>query len=513
MTKKKPQDPFIGKTLGDYKLTSVLATGGMARIYVGKDINLGREAAVKVLTQEMIESDSFLRERFLREARAVAVLDHPNIIPIFQYGEEEDFYFLVMKLVRGRDFADEIGDLQRQGERMTIKRMLHILSQTAAALDAAHEAGIIHRDVKPSNILLEEETDRAILTDFGLVLQQTEIDKTMGTAFGTPRYISPEQALASESVVPQSDIYSLGVIVYEIVTGSQVFRADTAMQIALSHISEPPPAPTTINPDISKAVEREILKALEKEPENRHQTAMEFVEALAAAYGEELDMPTSVGTRSRPAKPTASPQATAPAGSSPPAEKAGSSRTLLFGGIGAVILLAIIGLLVLGGGGGDDDNDAPDSEFGGTVVEVEAIEPVVAEVVTGEAQPLTANYNGSAFALVNTAEVPVSLIDFQAERSGALSLEGTRDVNGQRLESGECLLVVSATTRVEIPEDWNCTEVRNEIVRYPESLFFREASDTFGVTLPDETVVDCPTTIDSAQTCDLSLPAIVTSDE
>lgn len=283
---------LIGEQLGDYKIVEKIASGGMSQIYRGVDERLGRIAAIKVLPPEIMETDDLMVERFQREARAVASLEHPNIVPIYQYGEKDDLYFLAMKHIGGEDLADVLNRMQREDELIDPKRMLTILSQVADALDHAHSAGVVHRDVKPSNIMLEQTAngdEKAILTDFGLVLRQ-QVDQTMGTAFGTPRYISPEQALASEDSVPQSDIYSLAVIVYEMLTGSMVFKADTAMQIAISHISVPPPPPTSINPQIPKDVEREILKALSKQPEKRHESAGAFVRALKIAFGD-LDKP------------------------------------------------------------------------------------------------------------------------------------------------------------------------------------------------------------------------------
>lgn len=284
--KSNKKNSLVSKQFGDYKLTEAFAVGGMSQIYKGEDINLGRTVAVKVLTPELLEMDDTLVERFQREAKAVAALEHENIITIYQYGEQDDHYFLAMKLIQGEDLADILNGYQRKGKLMSPERMLNILQQVASALDYAHEANVIHRDIKPSNILLDKN-DKAILTDFGLVLRN-DIDQTMGTAFGTPRYISPEQALASEQAVPQSDIYSLAVIVYEILTGEMIYKADTAMGFALSHISEPPPPPRTVNPDIPRSVERELLKALDKSPNKRHKTASQFIKAVRESYGNDL---------------------------------------------------------------------------------------------------------------------------------------------------------------------------------------------------------------------------------
>ncbi len=302
MTETPPfgnQGTLIGKKLGDYELLELLTSGGMARIYKGLDRGLMRYAAVKVLMGELLDGDDTLTERFEREARAIAQLEHPHIVPVYQRGVQEGYYFMAMRLIDGNDLADEVTRLRRLGQQMPPHRALHILNQVADALDYAHGKGIVHRDIKPSNILLTAD-DRAFLTDFGLALWS--VDKTMGTAFGTPRYIAPEQALASEKAVPQSDIYALAVILYEILTGDMLFHADTPMQIALSHISEPPPPPRSINPNIPQGVEDEVLRALSKEPALRHQTAGEFIRAVRAAYGEKVAAAAPV-----PPKPSAPP--------------------------------------------------------------------------------------------------------------------------------------------------------------------------------------------------------------
>jgi serine/threonine-protein kinase len=290
---------LVGVTLGDYTLVSKLATGGMAHIYKGVDDRLQRQAAVKVLTPEMMEADETLTERFQREARAVAALEHDNIVSIYQYGEQEGVYFLAMKFVQGMDLADELNRLRRTGQKMEIKRALKILEQVAAALDYAHKAGIVHRDVKPSNILIDSN-DKAILTDFGLVLRQS-VDQTLGTAFGTPRYISPEQAVASEDAIPQSDIYSLAVILFEILTGQSLFKGSTPMEMALSHIHQAPPPARSINQDIPPAVEAEILKALSKDPKQRHQNATDLIQAVKKGYG--MSNASTEEEESRPTKP------------------------------------------------------------------------------------------------------------------------------------------------------------------------------------------------------------------
>jgi serine/threonine protein kinase len=274
---------LVGKQLGDYLIKDKVATGGMSYVFLGEDVSLGRRAAVKVLTPDITEDDQSLPERFKREARAVAQLEHDNIIPIYQFGELEGVYFLAMRFIEGHDFADEINDAKREGKLMDMQRAIDVLAQVALAVDYAHANGIIHRDIKPSNILIDNNSGKAILTDFGLVLWSS-VDKTLGTAFGTPRYISPEQATDSQAAVAQSDIYSLAVIMYEMVTGKMLFTGQTPMEMAISHITEKPVPPHTHNANVPIQVEREILKALDKEPTNRHQTATEFIQAIVDAY-------------------------------------------------------------------------------------------------------------------------------------------------------------------------------------------------------------------------------------
>jgi serine/threonine protein kinase len=350
------KDPMIGKQLGDYRLTSVLATGGMARIYKAMDYQLQRQAAVKVLSQQEIEGDKTLTKRFQREARAVAALEHDHIITIYQYGEQDGVYFLAMKLVKGKDLAQELKRLKRAGHKMDVRRGLFILEQVASALDYAHAAGVVHRDIKPSNILLDDD-DKAILTDFGLVLRASA-ETTLGTAFGTPRYIAPEQAISSNKAVPQSDIYALGIILYEILCGETPFGGESPVEIALSHISDTPPPPRSKDRNIPETVEREILKALDKEPEKRHRTAVEFIGAVRKAYGlTTQEMPALPVPDARPSSKTAAAVPTAARSGSallkPSPVRSRASRKPILLMVAFVVLLAIVaGLVILGGSQG-----------------------------------------------------------------------------------------------------------------------------------------------------------------
>jgi len=277
-------DPLLNRILGDYTITRLIAKGGMGRVYEATDTQLNRQVAVKVITLDEDVADELML-RFRREARVIGQLDdHPNIITIYRYGKEDGVHYIAMKFVRGQSLAEYIKHHQNQGTRIATDEMLDILRQVAAALDHAHAHGVIHRDVKPANVMLERDPSlRAILMDFGLVMH---VDSTMttGSAFGTPRYIAPEQALSSFQACEQSDIYALGVITYEMMTGTAPFdEGETPIAIALSHVTKSVPSPRGINPDIPEAAEKVLLKALEKKPQDRYQRASEFIAALERA--------------------------------------------------------------------------------------------------------------------------------------------------------------------------------------------------------------------------------------
>lgn len=272
---------MIGTQLGDYTIRRLIGRGGMARVYEGYDERLERQAAVKVIERRE-DQDQELTQRFFREARAIARLDHPNIVVLYQFGEVSHLYYLAMKLIDGHTLLSELKKLRQHKKFMAPATTVKMMQEIASALDYAHSRGIIHRDIKPSNIMLTDD-GRAILMDFGLTMESNE-DSTLGTAFGTPRYIAPEQAISSQRAVPQSDIYGLGVVLYEIATGQSPFDGESPMELALSHITNPVPLPRSVRHDLTLPVETVILKALEKRPENRWQTAGAMAEALQKAY-------------------------------------------------------------------------------------------------------------------------------------------------------------------------------------------------------------------------------------
>jgi serine/threonine protein kinase len=278
-------DPLIGQKLGDYEIADLLGRGGMARVYKGYDSVLARYAAIKVIEPNLLasEDEADYTERFLREARAIARLDHPRVVRIYQFGQSEDesLYYMAMSFITGRDLREILKELNRQKKRLSNAHILRILRDIASALDYAHRQNVIHRDVKPSNIMVTSD-GHAVLTDFGLALNAQE--GSLGNSFGSVHYIAPEQAVSSSQAVPQSDLYSLGVVLYEMLTGRVPFEDNSAMSVALKHISDLPPPPSTRNAELTTPIDAILMKALSKSPEERYPTGLALIQALEQAF-------------------------------------------------------------------------------------------------------------------------------------------------------------------------------------------------------------------------------------
>ncbi|MBC7878464.1 MAG: serine/threonine protein kinase [Anaerolineales bacterium] len=274
------KDPLIGQQLANFHVEGLLGQGGMATVYYGQDVKLQRPVAIKVIDKRY-GNDTASTKRFVNEARMMAQWRHENIIQIYYADDEQGFSYYVMEYVDGQDLSTLMGMHAEENELMPVADVLHIGTAVANALDYAHNQGVVHRDIKPSNILLAKD-GRVLLGDFGMALEVG--DGSMGSIFGTPHYISPEQARWSADAVPQSDLYSLGVILYEMITGVTPFNDPSPASIALQHISEAPPLPRSINPEISIEVEAVLLKALKKNPQDRYQSGSKLMAALDEAF-------------------------------------------------------------------------------------------------------------------------------------------------------------------------------------------------------------------------------------
>jgi serine/threonine protein kinase len=275
-------DPLIGSQLGDYHIVDMLGRGGMARVYRGYDEKLDRYAAVKVIdAQLMNESEHEYRQRFLREARAIAKLNHPNIVGVYQFGEVDSLYYMAMAFVEGRDLGQILREYGQKGRLLAYRDILRIIRDIALALDHAHAGGVIHRDIKPSNIMVAVD-GRAVLTDFGLALSLR--DGSVGNTFGSAHYMAPEQAIASSSVVPQSDFYALGVVLYQMLVGRVPFDDPSAMAVALKHLNDVPRLPRQMIPSITPEIEAVTMRLLEKDPARRYKSGKALLRALERAF-------------------------------------------------------------------------------------------------------------------------------------------------------------------------------------------------------------------------------------
>lgn len=271
---------LAGQTLGKYRLVEKLGQGGMAQVYKAYQPDLDRYVAIKVLHPHLTADEEFAA-RFHREARAIAALEHPNSVRVYDF-DTDGVAFLVMEYLQGTCLKARLHDLNCRHALMDLGEAVRIIGALADALDYAHRHGVVHRDVKPANVILTTD-GRPVLTDFGIarMVDATVITGSNGT-LGTPAYMSPEQG-KGEPGDARSDIYALGVMLYQLCTNHLPFDADTPYAIILKHLTAPLPPPRSLRPDLPEAVERVILKALAKDPNDRYQTAGEMGRALRAA--------------------------------------------------------------------------------------------------------------------------------------------------------------------------------------------------------------------------------------
>lgn len=278
---------IIGRELGQYRVIEQIGQGGMARVYKAFQPSLERDVAIKALPThvENPREENFLR-LFTNEARVVARLSHPHIIPIHDFGQADGWAYIVMEYVTGGTVRDRLAQAAAQGVQLSLEWALLMGEQAAQALDCAHRNGIVHRDVKPGNMLLRSD-NHLLLSDFGIatiLAAHREMTEANGEGtIGTPQYMAPEQGSKGGEVDHRTDIYALGVVLYQCVTGKLPFSGETPVNIILQHMNKPPERPRTLVPDLPPAVEHIILRAMAKNPDHRYQSAEDLAADLYGA--------------------------------------------------------------------------------------------------------------------------------------------------------------------------------------------------------------------------------------
>lgn len=270
-----------GTRLGGYEVRELIGRGGMASVYRGYDTALDREVAIKVIGADAQGPDFVAR--FQREARVIARLSHPNIVTVYHFGEQDGIVYMVQELLPGPTLAQRIRETGKR--RMSAERIHSIITQLAEALDFAHTQGVIHRDVKPANAIYNAQ-GQLILTDFGIARSTIDTSQTTtgpGIVMGTPGYVAPEQAVSSAALTPACDVYALGVVLFELLCGRLPFEADTPMGVVLKHLYDTPPAPSSLRPELPKALDTVLLRALNKEPTKRYPSPGALARALQNA--------------------------------------------------------------------------------------------------------------------------------------------------------------------------------------------------------------------------------------
>jgi len=340
---KASPTPVTIKQLGKYEIIERLGRGGMAEVYKGYQSSLDRFVAIKLLHPFLADDPEF-KDRFEREARNVARLRHPNIVQVydFEYDDQNESFYMVMELIDGLTLKDTLEALTNRGEMMPLEEVLRIMRGAGTALAYAHARGMIHRDVKPANLMIDSD-GRVVLTDFGIAKIVTGIQFTAsGGMVGTPAFMAPEQGLGEQGD-ERSDIYSLGVILFELCTGHLPYDAETPLAVILKHLNEPVPSARKLNPDLPEYIENIIYKAMAKDSEERYQSADAMLQALND--GREGPPPPTPVLPPMPPTPPVTQTSLLPIAAVP-------VRPPL-AGIGAILVIAVIALLgafLLGGG-------------------------------------------------------------------------------------------------------------------------------------------------------------------
>lgn len=332
-------EDLTGRQLGPYRVVAPLGEGGMASVYKGFQPSVERFVALKILPRHFASDPEFVA-RFKQESRVIAKLQHVHILPVHDYGEDQGYTYIVMPFLEAGTLANEIAK-----GAMDLGRVLEVTRQLGSALDYAHSRGIVHRDVKPANVLIDP-TGNCLLTDFGIakIVSQTVSLTQTGGIVGTPAYMSPEQIGAGE-LDGRSDLYSLGVVIFEMVTGRVPFQAETPAAALVKHLHDPLPMPSSLRPDLPEGVEKVIMKALSKSRHDRYQTAEELIESLDRALAPGVARSKREDTAAA-SLPHAKPETMVP--ESPTRRSVRLRTVLLFAIPSAGLIMLIAGAMVLG---------------------------------------------------------------------------------------------------------------------------------------------------------------------
>ncbi|MGA7670203.1 MAG: serine/threonine-protein kinase, partial [Nitrolancea sp.] len=273
---------LVGRSFGGFRVTRLIARGGMGVVFEGMQESLDRPVAIKFLYPHLSDDDRF-RDRFEREARAAARLNHPNIVRILDFGVDGGLYYMIQDLIVGESLRERLTELHSSGGTLRTDAVLAMVDQVGRALSYAHDHGYVHRDVKPGNVLLSGD-GQAYLTDFGVVkIAGANSLTAAGMIIGTPEYMAPEQSAGVIDVGPAADQYSLAVVTYEMLVGRVPFQAPTPAAVMRMHLTDPPPPPRTVVPWFPEEVEKVLTRALAKEPFDRYPSVAEFVADLKAS--------------------------------------------------------------------------------------------------------------------------------------------------------------------------------------------------------------------------------------
>ncbi len=360
-----------------YRVVRHLANGGMASVWEAHDELLDRDVAVKVLATHLGE-DERARKRFQREARAAAGLSsHPNVVTIYDVGEHKNRVFMVMEIMRG----GTLGDRLKSGRDIPHETALRWLREAAAAMDTADDAGVVHRDIKPGNLLLDEH-DRLAVADFGIARLAWEDQLTAtGQVLGTAAYLSPEQAMG-EAATAASDRYALAVVAYELLAGSRPFEAEHFAAQARAHVEDPPPPASSRAPDLSTAVDAVLERGLAKDPADRWPSSTEFVDALERTLGERAE------PEPEPTRPTRRVQHAKRAAAPTPARR--RTGAPLLAGLAALVLLAVVGAIALANRGDGGESPRAETTPEATATADATEEPTTAPKETATEEPTQA---------------------------------------------------------------------------------------------------------------------------